>query len=110
LTALGCITKRGCIKAVRWLINKASADVNITWGDDQHTVLHDISTRSSHNVTERINTLVSLGADINKVTSTGATVLHAAVKSSNVSALKAFVAVCNSEEYTSGLEQILDCH
>jgi hypothetical protein len=104
-TALGCITKNGCIKAVRWLIDAAGADVNITWGDDQHTVLHDIGTRSSHNVEELINTLVSLGADISKLTSTGATVLHAAVESSNLAALKAFVAVCNSEGYTSGSEQ-----
>eukprot|EP00953_Heterococcus_sp_UTEX-ZZ885_P000367 730-Heterococcus_DN1.PRE.3 len=104
-TALGCITKNGCIKAVRWLIDVAGADVNITWGNDQHTVLHDVGTRNSRNVEELINTLVSLGADVNKLTSTGATVLHAAVQSSNLPALKAFVAISNSGQYTSGLTQ-----
>jgi hypothetical protein len=102
-TALGCITKNGCIKAVRWLIDVAGADVNITWGNDQHTVLHDINTRHYHNSGELTNTLVGLGADMNKLTSTGATVLHAAVESLNATALKAFAALCNCEH--SGVKQ-----
>jgi ankyrin repeat protein len=91
-TALGVLAQVGCCADIELLVATHKADVNLKFGDSQCTALHVAcvqGTSEQQEVAAVVQKLVELGADLNAVTADSSTVLHLAVKTGSLAALRA---------------------
>jgi ankyrin repeat protein len=91
-TPLGLLVRRGCAAGVEVLVATHKADVNLRFGDNQHTALHlacSVGIEEPLRTEAMVEKLVSLGADLHAVAADGDTVLHTAVKFGTIAALRA---------------------
>jgi hypothetical protein len=85
-TPLGLLVVQRCPAGVEILVRAHKAEVNLSFGKNQHTALHlacAVGPWEPERTEAMIEKLVSLGTDLHAVTADDDTVLHVAVKRSS---------------------------